>query len=96
MRLVGRAKRLLRLALLVVLVGLLDLEDGKELPALVRQRNPVAPAGGVDCKTHRQRPRKTVREPHRVQHGLVVLVTHEAFERRQRARGDHVQVGELA
>ena len=65
------------------------------LAALVGEHDPVALRRGVDRETHRQGPWESVRKPHRFQHGLVVLAAHEAFERRQRARGDHVQVGEL-
>ncbi len=53
MRLVGRAKGLLRFALLVVLVGLLDLEQGEGLAVFVREHDPVALGGVVDCETHR-------------------------------------------
>ena len=66
MRLVGGAKRLLCLALLVVLVGLLDLEHREELAALIRERDPVTLRRSVDRKTDGQRPRQAVREPHRV------------------------------
>ena len=38
----------MRLALLVVLVRLVDLEYGEELAALVRERNPVASGRRVD------------------------------------------------
>ena len=96
MRIVGRAECLLRLPLSVVLVRLADVEHGDELAALVGERDTVARRRRLDGQADGQRPRQAVREPHRVEHGLVVLVAHEALERRQRTAGDHVQVGELA
>src|SRR5439155_27227306 len=34
--------------------------------------------------------------PHLLDHAFVVVSAHEALERRQRPRGEHVQVGQLA
>jgi len=53
MSLVHRAEGLLRLVLLVVLVGLLDLEHGKELAALVREGYSFAGGRGLDGETDR-------------------------------------------
>ena len=49
----------------------------------------------LDRQAHRQRPGKAVQEVHLLDDALVVAPSHEAFERRERARRDHVEVGEL-
>ena len=95
MRVVGRAEAVLRLALLVVLERLLDLEHGDRRAGLVGERDTIARRRRVDCEADGKRPRKAVREVHLVDDALVVRLAHEALERRERARGDHVQVGEL-
>src|SRR5439155_1276061 len=64
--------------------------------ALVGERDPLAHRCRVDGETHRQRPRQAVREPHLRDDPLVVVAAQEAFERRERAGSDHVQVGQLA
>src|SRR6266487_5245308 len=48
-----------------------------------------------DRKADGERPRQTAGEPHLVDDALVVVAAHEPFERRQRPRGEHVEVGEL-
>ena len=66
------------------------------VPGLVGERDPVARRRRVDGEADGQRPRQPVREAHLLDHALVVVLAHEALERRQRARGEHVQVGQLA
>ena len=95
MRVVGRAEALLRLALLVVLEGLLDLEHGDGPAGLVREGDAVSRRRRVDGEADGKRPRKPAREVHLLDDALVVRLAHEALERRERARGDHVEVGEL-
>ena len=51
-RLVGRAEAVLGLVLAVVLVGLLDLEDGQSAAALVGERDAVSARRGVDGEAH--------------------------------------------
>ncbi len=95
MGVVGRAEAVLCLALLVVLVGLLDLEHGDRAAGLVGERDAISGRGGVHRKADGKRPRQTAREVHLLDDPLVVGLAHEALERRERARRDHVQVGEL-
>ena len=96
MSVVGRTETALRLALLVVAVDLLDLEDGERAAALVRERDAVAARRRRRRRGTRERPRKAAREAHVLDHALVVGRRHEALERRERARGEHVQIGQLA
>ena len=93
MRLVGRPEALLGLPLLVVLVDLLDVEHGEWTAALVREDDPVAARRRRDRQGDGQRPREAACEPHVVHDPLVVLLAHEALERRERAGREHVQVG---
>ena len=93
---VRRPEALLRLALLVVGVDLLDVEHGEPSAALVGERHPVALRRLGDGQADGQRPAQAVRELHRLDDALVVLAAHEAGERGERAGGEHVEVGELA
>ena len=65
-------------------------------PALVRKRDSVAPRFRIYCEADRQRPWKAAREVQVLDDPEVILASHEPLERRQRAAGDHVEVGELA
>ena len=96
MGLVGGAKRVPGLALLVVLVGLVHLEGGERLARLVGERGLVALGLVVDGETDRQRPWNPLREAHVLEHALVIVSAHEALERRERPGGEHVQIGQLA
>jgi len=91
----GGAEAELGLAALVVVVDLLDVDHAHCAAALVGQRDAVACGRAGDCETDRQRPGQAAREVHLLEHPLVVLLGHEPFERRERARGEHVQVGQL-
>ena len=51
---------------------------------------------GVDGEADRQRPRQAALEVQLLDDAPVVRLAHEALERRERARGEHVQVGQLA
>ena len=62
---------------------------------LVGERDAVAGRRGVDGEADGKRPRQAAREVHLLDDALVVGLAHEALERRERARGDHVEVGEL-
>ena len=95
MRLVRRAEAVLRLALLVVVVDLLHLEHGQRAAFAVGERDAVPLRRGLHRETDRHRPREPVREVHVLDDALVVLAAHEALERRQRARREHVQIGHL-
>ena len=88
-------KQLLRLALLVVLERLLDLEHRERAAGLVGERDAISGGSRVDGEADRKRPRQAAREVHLVDDALVVGLAHEALERRERARGEHVEVGEL-
>ena len=88
-------KQLLRLALLVVLERLLDLQHRERAASLVGERDPISGGSCVDRDADRKRPRQAIREVHLLDDPLVVGRPHEALERRERARGEHVQVGEL-
>ena len=93
---VGRPEAALGLAFLVVLEDLVNLEDGQGSSVAVGQRDAVS----LGCRFHGEAdgksPGEPVREVHVLDHALVVLAAHEALERRQRARGEHVQVGHFA
>ena len=91
-----RAEAALGLALLVVLVGLVDLEHGQRLAGLVGEHDLIPVRGAIDGEADRERPGQAARQPHLLDHALVVVLVHEALERRERAARDHVQVGELA
>ena len=95
MRLVGRPEAALGLALLVVLEDLLDLEDGQRSSAAVGERDAVPCGRGLDGEADRERPGEPVREVHVLDDALVVVAAHESLERRERSRGEHVQVGHL-
>ena len=94
MCLVGRPEAELGLALSVVLVDLLDLEDGHGTAGLVREGDAVTRRRGVNGEADRKRPREAVREVHLLDDPLVVGSPHEPVERRERTRGEHVEVGE--
>ncbi len=96
MRLVGGAEAVLGLAVLVVVVDLGHLEHGELAAALVGERDATAGRRLVHRQADRQRPGQTACEPHLLDHALVVLAAHEALERRESARGEHVQIGYLA
>src|SRR5438874_7365789 len=92
---VRRPERLLRLALLVVLEDVFDLEHGIRLAGCVDESDAVVPGRLRDRKAHGQRPRESARETHGLEDRLVVLAAHEARERGKRTAGQHVQAGEL-
>ena len=95
MGLVRGAEAVLGLPLPVVLVRLLDLEHGDRAAALIGERNPIACGSRVHRQADGKRPRQAALEVHLLDDALVVRLAHEALERRERARGDHVEVGEL-
>jgi hypothetical protein len=96
MCIVRSPEAVLGLAFLVVLEGLLDLEHRERDPGLVGQRDAVAGRSRIDSETDGKRPRQAAREVHLGDDALVVGLAHEALERRERARRDHVEIGELA
>ena len=93
---VRRSEALLRLALLVVGVDLLDVEDGQRPAVLVGERDAVALRRLGDGEADGKRPGQPAREPHGLDDAVVVLLAHEAGEGRERAGGEHVEVGQLA
>src|SRR4029079_17974430 len=82
MRVLRGAEALLGFALLVVVVELLDLEDGQRTALAVGERDAVSVGRGLDRETDRHRPGEPVREVHVLDDALVVLAAHEALERR--------------
>ena len=94
--LVGRAEAELGLTRLVVLESLLHVEHRDGLARLVAECDPVAGRRRVDGEAHGKSPWQPAREMHVRDDALVVGLAHEPLERRERARGDHVEVGELA
>ncbi len=95
-RLVGRSEAELGLALPVVLVDFLDVEDGDGTTCLIHERDAVTRRRGIDRKADRKRPRQPACEVHLLDDPLVVGSPHEPLERRERTRGEHVEVGELS
>ena len=93
--LLGRAEAQLGLAAAVVAERLGDVEHGHGGAVLVDQRDAIAARRGLDGQRHGQRPERAVGEAHLLDHAVVVRLAHEALERRERARGDHVEVGDL-
>ena len=93
---VGRPEAALGLALLVVGVDVLDVEDGKRAAALVGERDAVALGRLGNRQADRQGPREAAAEPHGLDDALVVLPAHEAGERGEGTGGEHVQIGRLA
>jgi hypothetical protein len=96
MCLVGRTEAPLGFLLLVVLEHLFHVEDCERPTGLVRERDPVALRRALDRKAHREGPRQPAGQVHVLDHALVVVPAHEAREGGEGARGEHVQVGELA
>ena len=96
MRLVSRAEGTVGLPLLVVLVDLFDLQHGERHSLAVGEHDSVSLGRLLDGQADRQGPGEPVREVHVVEDALVVLAPHEALERGERPRSDHVQVGHLA
>ncbi len=92
---VGRAEALLGLALLVVFEGLLDLEHSERAAFGVCEDDAVPLRGLVDGEADGQGPRQAVCQAHLVHDAHVIVTGHEPLERRERARGDHVQIREL-
>jgi hypothetical protein len=92
MRGVRGAKRVPRLALFVVFEDLVHLEYGDRPPRLVGQCDLVVRRRPVDREADGQGPWQALRQPHLFEHPLVVLLAHEALERRQRAGSQHVEV----
>ena len=72
-----------------------DFDSLEDSAVTVRERDAISARGRVDRETDRERPRKAAREVHLLDDALVVGLAHEALERRERARSDHVEVGEL-
>ena len=93
---VGGPEAALGLPLLVIGVGVLDVEDGEQPAVLVGERDAVCLRSRLDGEADGERPRQAVREPHLLDHALVVVRAHEALERRERTAGEHVEVGDLA
>ena len=87
---------LLSLPSFVVLVDLLDVEDAIRPTLLVGECDAIALGCKDGRQTNRKRPREAGREPHRLENRFVVLLAHEALERRQGARREHVEIGQLA
>jgi hypothetical protein len=85
----------LGLAGLVVLVDLLDVEDGQRPAGFVRERDPVSLRRQLDGDADGQRPGQPARQMHVLEDAPVVLPAHEPPERRERPGGEHVEVGEL-
>jgi hypothetical protein len=96
MGVVRRAEAAFSLALLVVGIDLLDLKDGQRAAALVGERDAITARIALDRETDREGPGKPARETHVLDDPLVIRRGHEALERRQRPRGEHVEVGQLA
>ncbi len=93
---VGRAEALLGLALGVVLEDLLHLERREQAALLVGEGDGVALWRLVHGQADGQRPGQAGRQAHAADDRLVVLAAHEALQRRQGARREHVEVGHLA
>ena len=101
MRLVVRAEHGLRLERLVGAIDARDLHRRDQHAFAVAQRDLVADLElvgelGLHVEVDRHRPDHAGREPHVRQHGLVVLLVEEAFERRERAVEQHLDVADLA
>jgi hypothetical protein len=96
MRVLARAEDELGLALAVDHVAVLDLHDREQRPVGALERDPARGRLALgDRERHRQRPGQAVLEVHVLDDARVVTLDHEAGERRERARGDHVEVGGL-
>ncbi len=93
---VGRAETLLGLALGVVLEDFLDLERREQATRRVGKSDGVSLWSLVHGQADGQRPGQAGRQAHAADDSLVVLATHEALERRQGARRQHVEVGHFA
>ncbi len=94
---VAGPKHPLRLAQLVTLVHLADLQHTQRATAHVAEREPVAadPGSVRYSQTHRNRPQQPVRQPHRVRAGLVLGAAHEPCERAVDPGGQRPQISRL-
>jgi hypothetical protein len=96
------AEHRLRLGRSVALVRLGELEQRERRRTVCRgQRDRLRAADPLHVvlvrrQRDRDRPRQAVREVHRVEDRSVLALAHEARERRQRADGEHLEIGELA
>src|SRR4029078_4272398 len=79
-----------------VSTALVSLEGAARLARLVGEPDLVALGLVVDGETDRQRPWNPLREAHVLEHALVIVSAHEAPQWRERAGGEHVQIGQLA
>ena len=101
MRVLGGAEDRLRLFLAIDLVDFGEFQDGDTNAGLRRQRDILAGrqrtrGGLVDAERDRNRPRHAGREAQIVAAANVVGLAHEAGQRRERARGEHLEVGDFA
>jgi hypothetical protein len=85
----------------VALEDLADPKDRERLAPLGRDQRhrlgttqPVSTVL-VDRQRDRDRPRQAVLEVHRLEHRVVVGLAREPGERRERADGEHLEIGEL-
>src|SRR5918998_3433508 len=96
---VRRAEDLAGLALPVVGELVLDEHGGEDAAIAVHERDLVALGDGtglgvVHGEGDREAPDQPVLEVHRLDDRIVVGLDHEAGQRREDARGDHLEVGE--
>lgn len=97
-RLVGGAVHKFRLPALLVRVDLGDLEDAVDhIILLADQGHPLTGAqppgqGRVDRQRDRNRPHQAVGQVHGFEHGVVVLLGHEACQGRERPDADEFQI----
>ena len=86
---------MLGLPLAIGPVDLRDVDHGEEIAVVPLEREPVGCRALGRRQRHGDRPWETGLEVHLVDDPVVVGLAHEAGERRERARGDHVEVGRL-
>ena len=101
MRIFRSPEHRFRFRLAIDLVDLGQLHYGEPRAALMHEGDLIAGlerarGGLIDAKRDRNRPRRTRTEAHRVAAVVIVSLVHEAGERRERARGEHLEVGGFA
>ncbi len=101
MRVFGSAENRLGFALAIDFVDLGELQDREPLAVIGGQRDIGADLERmrgrlVDRERDRNRPRRARRKAHLVAAARVVGFAHESGQRRERARGEHLEVRDIA
>ncbi len=101
MRVLRRAEHVLRFKFAIDFVNFRELEDRQPLAVVSRERDLASGLQRlrsclIDAERDRNRPRHTRRKPHLVARASVIRLAHEAGQRRERARREHLEIRDVA